>query len=138
MEKVLMGGWLLTVSVLDIRFRRVPIWLLIVGGVFAAVLVWCGSGGEPVGYHEAVRGMMPGMLLLAVAYGTKRAGMGDGIALMALGVISGNSIFPIFGLSMFFIAFFSLVLLVLRRAGRNTQIPYLPFLAAAWCLAQAF
>ncbi len=81
-ETILTECWLLAASILDIRSRRLPVWMGICAG---------------------------GKVCLAV-----------------------------FMLSLLLISLFSGILLALRRVGRNTRLPYLPFLCAAWLLGQAF
>ncbi len=132
---IVMMVWLFAVSGMDIRFRQVSARLLMVGGMLAAAFVLCRNGSNLAGYYEVFIGMMPGGVLLAAAFATKKAGSGDGVALMILGMISGSKILPVFGFSLFLTAVFSIVLLGLRRVRRDTRIPYLPFLTAAWLLS---
>ena len=126
---VCMTGWLLVSSVMDIRTRRLPVWLLVLGsGLSAAAVLYQKSG-----YFDILRGVMPGLSLLAIAFATKKAGYGDGIVLSCLGmVLGGEKVLLLFGLSSFLLALCSLVLLVFRKVGRNTGMPFLPFLTAAW------
>ncbi|WP_276951104.1 prepilin peptidase [Acetatifactor muris] len=131
-------AWLLTGSVMDIRKRRVPIWLLLAGGIFSAatVILQCMAGGKE--FADVLQGMLPGTGLLIVAFVTKKAGYGDGIALLCLGtVLGGGRSILLFGLSLFLISIFSLTVLVTRKAGRNTGIPYFPFLTGAWLIVAA-
>lgn len=124
--------WLLTISILDIKSRRVSAWLLAIGGAVILLAVFgCSEVGE---YLGMLKGMLPGILLLAVAFFTGKAGYGDGIVLLVLGAASKGKGVVLLGTSLFLISIFSIVLLVLRKANRNTRIPYLPFLAAAWLL----
>lgn len=130
---VLMTIWLLAISVMDVRRRRVPAWLLAAGGVLAVPMLYL-EGGCADGV-AVLTGLFPGVLLLAAGILTKKVGYGDGIVALILGVwLENRKIVMLFGISLFFIAVWSLVLLVLRKVGRNTKIPYLPFLTAAWLL----
>lgn len=133
-ETVMTAAWLLTASVFDIRKHRVPIWLLLLGGfaVLPAMIWRCGS--RPEEYGEVLKGCIPGLVLLAMAGATRKAGMADGIALLYMGVFLEKGCLLIFVISLLLISFYSGFLLVLRRAGRNTELPYLPFLSAAWLL----
>lgn len=126
---VSMTGWLLVSSVMDIRTRRLPVWLLAMGSGLSAVAVLY----QKSGYIEVLWGIMPGLLLLAIAFITQKAGYGDGIVLSCLGmVLGGEKGLLLFGISSFLLALCSLVLLVFRKVGRNTGMPYLPFLTVAW------
>lgn len=127
--KVSMIIWLLAASIMDIRSRRISIWMLAAGGVLSILAVIC----QYSGYWAVLKGMLPGILLLLTAFATRKAGFGDGIALLFLGAAAGGEkAFMLFGLSLFLISLVSLLLLALKKVRRNTQIPFLPFLTAAW------
>lgn len=129
--KVSMIFWLLAASIMDIRSRRISIRMLAAGGVLSVLTVICQCSG----YWAVLKGMLPGILLLLTAFATRKAGYGDGVALLCLGAAAGGEkAFLLFGLSLFLLSFVSLLLLALRKVRRNTQIPFLPFLTAAWLL----
>lgn len=129
--------WLMIVSVLDIRTRRVPVWLLMAGGVCAAPALLASWGSSAGDYADILGGMLPGALLLGIGFGTRKVGYGDGAVALLLGAILGSGrSWMLLGMSMFFISCASLALLALRKAGGKTKIPYLPFLTAAWLLIQ--
>ena len=136
---LLMTVWLFIISIMDIRRRAVPVWVLLAGGVLAGLSLICQYGrGEGIPL-ALMMGLMPGLLLLGVSFATKNAGYGDGIAMLILGmVLKGGKSLAVFGISLFCIAVFSLILLAVRKAGRNTRIPYLPFLTLAWILVLWF
>ncbi len=137
-EMILTGCWLLAASALDIRSRRIPVWMLVLGGAFAGLTVVCRCGFTLAECVEMVKGCVPGTILLFMAAATGKAGAADGIVLIFLGICTGGKIcLAIFMLSLLLISIFSGILLVLRRVGRNTRLPYLPFLSAAWLLGQA-
>ncbi len=125
------GVWLFAVSIMDIRSRKVPVWTLVMGGVLTSAACICQKNGYP----DIARGMLPGIFLLLTAFVTGKAGYGDGVVLLFLGMTAGaGESFIIFGISLFLAALFSVLLLALRKAGRNTGIPFLPFLTAAWLI----
>ncbi len=127
--------WLMTVSIMDIRSRKISIWLLLSGGIL--VLATCGNqfAAGSLALYDILGGMVPGLLLLAIAFVTKKAGYGDGMVLVLVGmVVGGGKSFVIFGVSLFLISVFSIILLLFRKVRRNSTIPYLPFLTAAWLL----
>lgn len=136
-ESLLTGCWLLAASTLDIRSRRVPVWMLVLAGAFAGLTVVHRCGFTLAEWVEMVKGCVPGAILLILAAVTGKAGAADGIVLSFLGICMGGKVcLAVFMLSLLLISIFSGVLLVLRRVGRNTRLPYLPFLSAAWLLVK--
>lgn len=128
---LLVTGWLIVSGIMDVRNRKVPVWMLALGGILAVWAVFCRQSG----YLEILAGSLPGVLLLFIAFATKKAGYGDGIVLCCLGVaLGGERSLLLFGLSLFLISLCALILLALHRVKRNTGLPFLPFLAAAWLL----
>ena len=130
---VLVGVWLLAVSILDVRYRRVPAFLLALGGVPIVLSAICRCGNEGAACIDILKGMLPGAILLVAAFATGKAGYGDGMVLLLLGMTGGEDmVILLFGLSLFFISICAVVLLGRKKADRNTRLPYLPFLATAW------
>lgn len=125
--------WLLGTSIMDIRKCNVPVWALVPGGLLTGIALVC----QQTATGDMLQGMLPGIFLLATAFATKKAGYGDGIVMLFLGILSGGRSLLIFGISLSLAAVVSLVLLVLRKAGKNTRIPFLPFLTAAWLITVA-
>lgn len=131
--------YLLILGIMDIREKKVPAVLLVLG-ILLALTVGAGERmGSGVGWgravHELLLGMMPGGFLLAAAYVTGKAGLGDGLVLIALGIIHGYLAgIILFCVSLFLLFLFSIGLLLLKKANGSTCIPYLPFLAAAYAI----
>ena len=127
--------WLLSISILDVRSRCVPAWILAAGGGCTALILIYQCGCDMEEYAQAARGAIPGILILVLGAVTKKTGYGDGIALLLVGMLlRDGKIFLLFGISLFLISVSSLILLVFKKVGRSTKIPYLPFLTAAWLL----
>ncbi len=125
--------WLLAMSIADIKCCRVPVWMIAVGVGFAAVagVSRCIVGeGE---YSALMYGMLPGALLLVAALLTGMVGYADGLVLGCLGLVSGMEagiLALVFGLVL--AAVYSVVLLMMGKVKRKSQIPFLPFLSVAW------
>lgn len=132
---VLVFLWLAGLSLFDIRYRRVPVWLILLGGttIVAAGIYGCVSGES--NFAEFVWGMIPGAVLLLLAIGTQKAGWADGIVLMLLGGVLGfwQCILAAM-LSLVMISVLSALLLVLKKADKGTRIPYIPFLTMGFTL----
>lgn len=129
LEKVILTGYLLAGSWCDIRKRAVPLLLLSLGGVLAAAdLLFRGwESGR-------VAALLPGILLILLSRATRGIGAADGIVLCCVGFISrSKSILFIFGISLIYIFFYSMILFI-RKRNHDIQIPYLPFLLAAYIM----
>lgn len=134
-KEVLTAAWLVPMSIMDTRSKSVPAWMLWIGTAAAAgVLLYEGISGRLSGW-QACRALIPGLILLAVAYATGKAGLADGVILMLLGIFMGYEGCVAASLGgLFLIALCSGVLLMLRRVNKGTRIPFVPFLAAAWLI----
>lgn len=130
---VLTAGWLLVLSAMDIKKKSVPLWLLGIGVInMFVILLTEGLGGGIDGWLLC-RSMFPGAVFLVIAAATDKAGYGDGIVLIMLGLMSGTKVCLLaLTAGLLLIAIFSGALLALRKVKRNSRIPFLPFLAVGW------
>lgn len=135
MEIGITAAYLMVLSFFDIKEKQVPVLLLAAGLVIGlGISVYnCLRGREQ--WLAVLIGILPGVFLLLVAAMTKKAGWGDGIVLTALGLICGyrESIF-LLTISLLSMSVLSVILLVFRKVGRNTALPYLPFLGLAYII----
>jgi len=131
--KVLLGLFLMLLSVLDLKEKRISGFFLVCGSVLTGILLWFQIRQGSIGWIEIFLGMLPGLFLLAVAWLSKGAGYADGIVLIWLGCLYGYKNGLLFlGSSLFLLALLSIVLLMFRKVKRNSQIPYIPFLTASF------
>lgn len=132
-KDVITAGWLLVLSVMDIKKKSVPLWLLGIGVVNTAVILLTEGLSGGIDGWLLCRSMFPGAVFLATAAATGKAGYGDGIVLIMLGLMSGSKVCLLaLTAGLFLIAIFSGALLALRKVKRNSRIPFLPFLAVGW------
>ncbi len=129
---ILTGVFLGICTVTDIREKAVNLWVILVFLISGAALVpFSGTGAE-----EVILGLIPGALLLLLSFVTKGAvGTGDGLALAVTGILLG----PLWNLKLFMTALFltavfSAVLLIIRKCGRDSELPFLPFLFVSFLL----
>ena len=125
--------WLVPLSIMDTRSKRVPVWMLWIGAVAAiGALLYEGINGGLDVWQEC-QALIPGLILLAVALVTGKAGQADGIILMLLGIFMGYEGCVAASLGgLFLISLFSGILLMLHRVKKDTKIPFVPFLAMGW------
>ncbi len=124
-------------SYTDIRKRTVYISCLTL--FFLPGLIFCVTSGKE-GIVRGLLGMAAGTFLLLVSFATGGAfGEGDALVLMVTGVFLGavkNT--ELLCLSLFLSSVTSAGALILKKWGRDTEIPFLPFIFAAHILMTVF
>lgn len=129
--------WLLGLSVYDVRYRKVPVWMVLLGGGVAT-----GSGIFQCACLESsladfFTGMIPGVVLLLLALGTQKVGWADGVVLMFMGSVLGFwQCMQAVMFSLILISVVSVVLLILKKANKGTAVPYVPFLTIGFLLCE--
>lgn len=117
-------------TVYDIRHREIPLLILLFGiaAAFGVDLWWIREGAVTV--VETGMALLPGVFFLLTSFFTKeKVGYGDGLLLVILGLLLGAyQCFLILCIGLVFSAVVSLFLLLFRRAGRHSRIPFAPFL----------
>lgn len=107
-----------------------PLILVVVGVVtaFGASLYQIGNG--TISIFEAGLSLLPGVFLLLISFCTReKVGYGDGLILLAIGLFTGfYQCFLIVCISLIISSVFGLLLLVFRKADKNSEIPFVPFL----------
>lgn len=136
-----MAEWVMLIilagfALYDMKTKTVP--LIAVAALAAGVLVYriC-TGAGPA---ELAAGTVPGILVVLLAFVTKESiGTGDGLIMCVLGLFCGwRRCLAAFGVALVLSAVLAMVLLVCRRAGRKTELPFLPglfggfFLCCLW------
>lgn len=133
------AGYLILLSLFDIKSGKLPKKLLLVGALFAAAqlfyLIWDGQGGYGRLLAKTALGMLPGFLLIVFSLATKKVGAGDGCVLVLMGTLIGaEGCFLIFSGSLFLAAAYAGILFTFCRKGRNSRFPFIPFVTAAFCI----
>lgn len=125
-------GVLTGFSAYDLKTRKVPVMAVVLCGTAALVYRFCAG----TGIAELILGLVPGLCMLALAFFTKESiGTGDGLVLCALGMFCGlRRTLAILGMALVLAAALAIVLLVLRRVERKTELPFLPNLMAGYLL----
>lgn len=115
---------------IDIRKKEIS---LLLTAVFAAAgFIWSVNIGRSL--SEAAVPIVTGGIFLAVSFAAQGAlGTGDGWILLALGMLLDTGEFlTVLCLGTLLAGCCSLVLLVLLKKSRSTEIPFVPFLLAGY------
>jgi len=124
--RLVAGGFLLLLTGHDIRYKTIPVIpVIVMGGMLLTYRVWNGTG-----WMELIGGCLPGGIFLLISLLTReKIGSGDGLVLLALGCgFAIEEVVGIVGMALFFAAIVAIVLLVVKKASRKTEIPFVPFL----------
>ena len=125
--------FLLTESVFDVRDRAINLPILLVTAVCG---IWYGfSSGTPL--LRVAAALLPGALLLGVSLASRgRVGAGDALAVLVMALFADwiRVLVSLF-LGLAFSAGWAGYLLAVKKKGRRTAFPFLPFLAAGHAAA---
>ena len=133
---------LLVGSFYDVRHKTIPLRVLGAGGIWAVInsIFLVGENGVLPALQTILGGMLPGAGLLLLGFLTeKKVGYGDGIVLIIMGILEGGqTVFLTFCVGLFLQSLFAVLLVILKKADKQTKIPFLPFLLAARILILFF
>lgn len=129
-EKCILLGTLAILSRADIRMRELPVfWLFLSGVLGAAIYVW----KQPFSVWNLLGGIaVGGFLLLCSVISRESIGRGDGYLFCVTGIFLGlreNLVLLITAL--FICGAGAMVLLAVKRCGKQYQMPFVPFVLAA-------
>ncbi len=113
-------------SIIDIKSKKLPIWLIEVFAIICFILRWF----EGISVWNFLLGLLPGivLLLLAICSGEK-IGIGDAFVVGTLGIgYAIENVISILAISLFFIAIWAIGLLIVKKANKKTELPFLPYL----------
>ena len=134
MEQIVLGIVLGVGSYQDIRKKSVGLWLIFVGAGAAVVMSVAGMGDEPVKYIEGILvGLTPGAILVLISVASRgRVGMGDALMVLVMGLFVGfRQTMGELLVALLFSGVFSLALVVIKKCGKEKELPFIPFLMAA-------
>ncbi len=119
-------------SIEDIRKKEVPIWEIIACGIISGLSIAFGVYKNSLDMFELSFSLIPGCLMIMASFVSRQQlGYGDGLLVLFSGPALG---FYDMGLSMVIAFFVSSIisggLILFKKAGRKTAIPFVPFIAA--------
>ena len=84
----------------------------------------------------ALPGLLPGLLLSALSLAAGQAlGLGDGLVLLACGMMTDpETVLGMLFIAFFLAGFYALFLLLARKKDRKESFPFVPFLLAGMVL----
>ena len=130
-------GYLAVCSWFDLKERKLPVWLLMMGvAAGAAVQSLSVAAGEFRGI-EIFLAVLPGGLLLVLSrLAPKQIGSGDGWMVLGTGSVTGAEIYLYLEASFLLMMSPAFWLAVIKKQ-RNRELPLAPFLLGGTVLVQA-
>lgn len=117
-------------SVFDIRKKEIPL-IILIAGILTGVGIelWQMYRGM-TDIAEAGMSLLPGAFFILLSFCTgEKVGYGDGLLLIMSGLFLGFSkCFLVLCISLVLASAFALILLVFRKAGRDSRLPLVPFI----------
>lgn len=135
MRDYCIGVWLIVLSYYDQKEKRIPVYPVAVGGGFAILCIAKDIIVTKESTVIGLAGVLPGVVLLLLTCFTDQVGTGDGMIVGILGLCKGmRSCMIITCIALLLFSVVGILLLLLRRVKKDTQLPFLPFLCAAFWL----
>ncbi len=133
---------LLTVcGICDLRWKKIPVWAFVAGGVWAFICLFLRLFGKgdfaQEGFLREIGGflaaVLPGAIFLVLSFLTeKKVGYGDGLLLIILGLMEGvKAVAFTCCMGLFLQSLVAVFLVILKKANKQTEIPFVPFLFLA-------
>lgn len=113
-------------SIIDIKSKTLPTYLIVVFGVICFIFRYI----EGCSFYDFMLSLLPGMVLFILAICTKEnIGIGDAFVVGILGIgYAIENVISILVISLFFIAIWAIGLLIIKKANKKTELPFLPYL----------
>jgi Type IV leader peptidase family. len=122
------GGiiFLLVCACYDVKMQRIPVWLLVFGGIGAAIIRVILQEN----WWVYIAGILLGSTFLLVSKMTKEAlGYGDSVLILILGAFVGlRNMLLVLVIAFASAAVFSIFVLAFKKMSRKKRFPFVPFL----------
>lgn len=130
MKEIILGIWLGIQGVMDFKYKEIPLWFTLLGGVVGIVI--CVREERTV--FEVLVSCLPGLVVIFFSWMTKEIiGYGDGIVLLVMGFyLSLSQVLSIGMFAVFIAGIVALILLTIFQKRGSYRIPFIPFLTLAY------
>ncbi len=140
MPVMILTGLLIIASLYDIRMKKIPVWLAVMHLLSAVLALAMDMFIDGLTISDYAMTFMVILLIISVAVimkltETDAIGSADGLLMITVCmVIKAEKAILVFGSAFILAGLSSGVLMMMRRAGRKSRIPFIPFLTAGLLL----
>lgn len=126
-RNLVLGLFLLISAVIDIRTRQVK-WVLLM--IFAAAGIVLYMAAQPVGIADEFAGILTGAVFIAIWHLTGgKIGLGDALLMIVTGIyLGGRGNAALIMGAMFLAAMYSAFILMIKKADKEQEIAFVPFM----------
>ena len=129
--QIIFAVYMVILAVMDIKWKQLPLKLLLSGGFIVAAGILCGR--EIPAVILAAGGAVGVFFLIISRISGEAFGYGDSILILIMGIFVGFwDILYLLMAAFSMAAIFSVFLMIRRRFNRKSSFPFVPFLAAAY------
>lgn len=130
MRNILVNGYLMAGAFMDGKNKKLSMSYLWIGLVLGLGFLILDMEQGNMSLEQGMLRLLPGILFLLYGKITgEKIGYGDGFMLIILGgCLTYPKLWYVWCVALFLIVFWAGYLLCVRKAGKNTRIPFLPFL----------
>ena len=124
-------------SIVDIRKKEISIWAIRACMLVSVIRVIAECVGKNLDAAETIVCLLPGVFLLCMAFLSRQSvGYGDGLlALCAAPALGANATCLGFLAAIFISGITSALLLVIKKVGKNSRLPFVPFMTVGMGVA---
>lgn len=117
-------------AVFDIKKREIPVVLILLGGICAVGLNLYQIFNGEIAVASIGSSFLIGLIFLAISFCTReKVGYADGLILLVSGLVLGfEQCLLGLCLALLLSSIYALWLLLMRKARRNSALPFVPFL----------
>lgn len=129
--RIIFAGYMIALSIMDIRWKKVRIEFLLAGIFPAAAGVLCAGKFSAI---LTAGGIAVGIIFLIISRITREAfGYGDSILIVIMGGMIGFwNILSILMAAFLMASGYSAFLLIVRKFSRKSSFPFIPFLTVSY------
>lgn len=129
-------GFLTSGAVMDIQYRSIPGWMLLIEGIM--VLIYRVLFTEGSIYIWAAGGVVGFVFLFVSRWTREGIGYADSITIFLLGIFLGIwELLAVLGTAFLLSGLTAMLCMVVKHWSRKKTMPFLPFLAAAYLITWA-
>lgn len=129
--QIICGIYLFILAAIDVRIKKIPIWIVAVGAAAAFSIIQPGKSGV-----LALAGAAVGVVFLIVSKVTNEGlGYGDSLVILVMGIYLGFwELLGVLVVAFLLSSIFAVIYLIRKKLDRRAGFPFIPFLFLAYLI----